>query len=130
MPIELKKTYEFATLAPTQLGGMYKNMKVEAIMDASTAQKYRDVEGIHESILPLLPAGTPVSTSDITFYKFRTPEGNTEIFADAWIDSTTVTEVTSITIDIKVYNASTTDINRIREALALMNFTTFSITTS
>lgn len=129
MPIELRKSYDFVTYAPTQLGGLHRSMKVEAIMDAATAQTLRDVEGIHDSILPILPPGTPSRTSDLVFYKFRTLQNDMVVLADAWIDQTSVQEVTTITIQATIYNASSADIQRVREAISLLNFTSFDVTT-
>ena len=47
---QIKKRYNFTTKAPAVLGGIYKNMLVEAIMSADEAVKYMDIMTLHDQI--------------------------------------------------------------------------------
>lgn len=125
----IKNTYNFVTYAPLVLGGEHKNMKLEAIMDAETAQSYRDVATTHQDVLSLLPSGTPANTNDLVFYKFRGEDGSVLVVADAWVDSSSILLVQDTIIQATIYGASTPDVQRVREALTLLNIGNFEVKT-
>lgn len=129
MPFELRKRYNFTTLAPAILGASYKNMKVVSLISQSEAVKYSDVVTKHETLKQTI-AGLPASTVNMTFILFEDSNGDKVVFADEYIDQLTITEITTITLQINVYDADPTMTAiiqaRLRE-LGVVNFTVAEI---
>lgn len=131
MAFSINKSYTFTTLAPAILGGVYNTVKVKSMMSATEAVKYRDIHTLHTSVKSLIQ-GVPSSVNDLTYILFEANDANKAktLLALEYIDPFTIKEVTSITINIKVSNAQTTDISLIRASLLEIGITDFDITTT
>lgn len=133
IPFEVGKTYNFTTLVGSQIGSIFKNMKVEAIMSLTEATRYRDVIGLHRSLYPSLPPGTPYEPNDLTYIGFRPQDEEVAaglvVLALQWINQDSIVEVTGLTFTITVYNATNADINLAAENLRSIGIRSFEITT-
>ena len=127
MSFEIGKSYNFETYASNLLGTNFKSVLISAKMDYNLAIKERDITGAHQQVLPYLPTGTVEDASKNTYIRVKLPTGEYTILSDAWIRQDTIQEVGSETIDIVVYGGSTELATRIRDMLALMNLTDFTV---
>jgi len=127
MAFEIRKSYDFVTHAPNILKGVYKNWLVVGILDANQASTYDDVFVIHQQVLDQLPAGTPADISQLTFYLFKGPEGETNVLAEEWIDSSTIQQVSVGTLKVTVPNASSSDLTDIKSLLQNLGYNNFDI---
>ncbi|MCI4437749.1 MAG: hypothetical protein JHC33_13165 [Ignisphaera sp.] len=127
--MNINNTYSFFTLSPTILGTQYTNMAVKAILNADEAIKYRDIVTLHEK-MKVAVSGLPNSVKDCTFYLLENTSGDRIVLANEYIDQSTVTLVTSVTINISVFNSLTTDVAILRARLQELGYTNFSITTN
>ncbi len=124
------QTYTFNTLAPAILGANFQNVKLVAILDYNTAMKFNNVAQQNQVILPLLPKGTPTDPSQYVYLLFSTQSNTTVLLAYNWIDPSSIAQSQSISLNITVNNVGTPDITTISNALSLMGYTTFKITSS
>jgi len=131
MAFSINKSYTFTTLAPAILGGVFNTVKVKSMMSATEAVKYRDIHTLHASVKSLI-TGVPNSVNDLTYILFEANDANktNTLLALEYIDPFTVTEVITTTIDVRVFNAQTTDVALIRAALLEVGIVDFSITTA
>ena len=120
--------YSFNSLAAAILGAEFVNVKLVAILDYDTAMQFSNVALMNKQILPLLPVGTPADPTAYTYLKFKTPVGTNIILAYNWIDTSTITITAGTTITVVVNNASTADVTTIKNVLAQLGYTNFSVT--
>ncbi|EKD22624.1 MAG: hypothetical protein ACD_84C00035G0004 [uncultured bacterium] len=124
----LRGTYSFDAHAAALLGTNFKNVTILAIMDADTASREIDIVALHKQIFPLLPAGTPNDPRSYDYVKIQTTAGHTTILGMAWINETTVTQITSTKITAVIGNVSATDAIRVKNALLQNGFKDIAIT--
>jgi hypothetical protein len=126
---ELRKRYNFNTLASGLLDISLKNVLLVGITDANEVIKFTAgaVVGQYRNIYPLLPNGTPNDIYQCTFYRFKTQDNEIIYLADQWIDADTIEEVTSVSIRITIPNTKLQDKSRIRDLLNASGYTSFTI---
>jgi hypothetical protein len=127
MDFQLNKVYSFVTRAPSLLGASIINAKLVGIMIAETARKTHNVDMQYRKIFPLLPPNTPDDIESCVFYEFIGQSGDRVIYADQWIDMTSVEIVDHIRIVTTVVNASLNDVGRIRDVLNAMGYRDFTV---
>lgn len=126
LDLTLNSTYNLITLAPSVLGGEYRNQKLITIYASEKAPG--NVQDIHANILPLLPTGTPSYITDLVFYEFLdTTNGNINIFADYWLDPEHVELTGTASFLIKVYNVPESSSTTIRDLLVGGGYTNIDI---
>lgn len=128
MLFEIKKTYNFSTLAPTILGGNYTNMKVKAILTSENAVKYADITSIHTTIKPIIK-NLPDNVSELTYILFENLDKETSIFPIEYLETDSITEVSVLNIRIDIPNASMDDLNILKTRLKELGYVNFTITT-
>lgn len=121
MNFSIKKIYNFDTLAPTILNNHYKNMKVIGIVDSTEAVKYADILTLHNKISNIIPS-IPKNVKDLTYILFENTDGKHVLMAYEYIELSSITEVKSINIVIKISNALTSDVAIIRKALTELGY--------
>lgn len=127
---KLNKTYKFTTLVPAILGETYTNMKVKAILTASEAVKYRDIITLHNQLKTKITA-LPTSVDDYSgFILFVNSSGEQVLLADEYIDTYSVVEIKSITIQLTIAGCDSTDVNIIRTRLLELGYSNMVIATS
>ena len=124
---QIKKRYNFTTKAPAVLGGIYKNMLVEAIMSADEAVKYMDIMTLHDQIRAIEPMNMDANVC--TYVKFKTLDGATKILAVEYINEDTIVEVKTVNIRVDILEANTDDILIIQERLKELGYGKFKIRT-
>lgn len=125
--LELNKVYTFVTKAPSLLGASVINARLVGVTVAENARKTHNVDLQYRKIFPLLPAGTPDNIDACIFYEFIGQSGERTIYADQWIDMTSVQVVEHIKITLNVLDANLSDVNRIRDAMNALGYRSFAI---
>lgn len=125
--LELNKTYTFNTLAPAILGTQLKNAKLLAMFDYSTAVKYDNVDLKFRQIYPALPAGTPDQPESCIYYLFKSESDEKVVFADQWIDHTTIEVIEHIHFQVSFTDASILDMSRVRDALNALGYRNYTM---
>lgn len=128
MGFSINKSYRFFTLAPSILGGEHTNMKVLAIMTADQAVQQQDIVTQHNALSAIIPM-LPKSVSDCTFILFKTANGDRVLYANEYIDQSTITETATTNIRIELLDAELLDLAVIRTRLLELGFTNAIITT-
>ena len=121
MNFSIKKIYNFDTLAPGILNNHYKNMKVIGIIYSTEAGKYADILTLHNKICTLIPS-VPKNVKDLTYILFENSDGKHVLMAYEYIEVSSIIEVRSINLVIKINNASTSDITILRKALTELGY--------
>ena len=124
--VQPHKRYDFVTLAPTELGGVYRSMKVVAILTASQAMTYRDIYTLHEKMKRYLTQDYNVA--DLTYILFEGVNKQTVLIPWEYLDSNSVVEVEQLKIVIEIPNANTTDISMVADKLTELGFKNCKIT--
>ncbi len=83
--LEIGVSYQFSLHASAILGAGYESAAVAALLDHDSAQRLQDVDGIHASVLSLLPLGTPADPSRLTYVKLKVAENEWRVLALNWI---------------------------------------------
>lgn len=128
MSFEIKKSYNFSTLAPTQLGGDYSNMKVKAILTSDNAVNYRDVVTLHQTIKSVV-SGLPDNISDLTYILFEDLDKNTVVLPIEYIQTDSIVEVNTINGRVDIPNITSEDIATIKTRLQELGYINFKIYT-
>lgn len=124
---ELKKSYNFNTLPVSLLGAVIKNAKLLGIMDYEMALKYDNIALKYRQIFPALPAGTPDQPEACTYYLFQSESGEKVVFADQWIDMTTVQVVQHVNFQVTFTEANLEDISHVRDLLNAAGYRNYVI---
>lgn len=130
LPFELQKKYNFNTLAPAILGNNFKNAIVQAIVGYSIAKQFISPETQNVNVYPALPPGVVADPKKYTYVVFLMESGIERVFALEWIDISSIVEVSSQTLTIQIANTSAGDAERVRQALLLLQLTSFTVTSS
>lgn len=129
MKFELKKSYNFSTLAPTLLGNNYTNMKVIAILTADNAIEYRDIATLHAQVKSTI-TGLPDSTTDLSYILFKNNITSEKLVLPLeYIEDSSIVETTTLNIRIEVRNCTIDDVGTLRTRLEELGYSDFNITT-
>lgn len=123
--LDIKNAYNVNFRAPAILGAGLNNAIVQAKLDYETAQMLEDVTGIHASVLPLLPAGTPADASQLVYVKFKVGTNQSRIVAMDWISSISA-PLSSQSVTVVVANCSPANRSVLANALIQNGFTEFT----
>lgn len=130
MRFELKKIYNFVTLAPSILGNEHKLMKVAAIMNSAEALKQGvDITTRHDNVLQVLPS-LPTNITDLIFILFVNQLTQEKILlAYEYINLDSIENVEAINIRVDIYNTSTEDISVVNRRLRELGYANIKIKT-
>lgn len=87
-------------------------------MPASIAREYGDIDSQHAAYLPVLPAGTPVNVESLLFCYVQLPTGEKVVLAHSWIDQSTLTEISGVTITAVIQDESLDTVELVRQIMA------------
>ena len=118
--VQLHKRYDFVTLAPTELGGSYRSMKVLGILTADRAMTYRDIHTLHEKVKRYLKQDYAIE--DLTYILFEAVNKNTVLIPLEYIDTDSLQEVEQLKLMIEIPNANTEDINIVAAKLTELGY--------
>lgn len=129
MVFEFNKTYDFSTTAPVELGLLRQNMTFlgSASYDIALAIEKQNIQVRNSRIYPELPAGTPKDYTKYQYHIFKNSSGAKEVFAEYWIDPSTVTLRESLTLSVTVSSATNADMTKLRDLLTLNGYRNFNI---
>lgn len=126
--MDIGKRYNFDTLAPAILGSSIKGAKYKGSVDYETACKHQSMIEQFRAVYPHLPAGTLADPAATVYHLFTSQAGEQIIYADVWINKSTITLVETVNLRVDIANCELTDSTRIRDALTALNITNFTIT--
>ena len=124
--LEIGNSYQVSLRAPAILGAGYSAATVAALLDHDSAQRLEDVNGIHASILALLPSGTPADPTLLTYVKLKVATNTWRVVAMNWI-AQQPTIVSSTSVIVTVANCPPSRIAARASALKANGFTEFVI---
>lgn len=127
MNLEIGKTYTFATTAPGILGTEIKNALLESILSFNVATKYDNIVLKYRQIYPQLPQGTPNTPESCIYFLFKTESGEEVVFADQWINESTIEVIEHINFQVLFTSAAIQDMTRVRDAMNALGYTNFQI---
>ncbi len=125
---QIKKVYNFSTLAPGILPLNYKNATMVAELSYEVALSMMGMTVARcRQILPALPNGTPDTPELARYYMFKTQTGETEILCEQWINLSSVTEVSAVNFSVVFEQANITDVEAVRSLLTAAGYSNFVI---
>lgn len=119
---DIKSTYSFSVYAEAFLGSNFDNVTVASILDQESANQLIDTQAMHVAVFPFLPPGTPNDPSAYNYVKFKTQTNGVLVLGIPWIRDSTIQLVDAQTIVVKIGNAKSSDIARIRNMLNANGF--------
>lgn len=126
--VQLNRRYDFVTLAPTELGGSFRSMKVLAILTADKAVNYRDIHTLHEKMKRYLTQDYNIE--DLTYILFESVNKTQVLIPLEYIDKDSIVEVEQLKLVIEIPNANTTDISIVSDKLTELGFKNCKVTYS
>lgn len=129
--MENKRVYDFEVYAPTILGTAFKRVEILGYFPFETAALLGgDLQPLHAEIYSTgtLPVGTPNDPRQYQYYRIRKPDGSTAMIGEAWINRSTVKEVTVKTALCRIAHASTGDLARLQDMFKQAGYVDFEIT--
>lgn len=127
--LQRKKIYSFSTYAPEVLGNNFQNVKVMAILDYDTARSTGiDLLSRHRQVYPRLPQGSSNRPEDYDYAKIALSDGTYTVLGLPWIVPNSIVEIGAQTIVVKIYDRTSADLDRVRNALLSNSITNFNIT--
>jgi hypothetical protein len=127
LPFELNSVYSFNTVAPAILGLEFKRVTVLAVLNYSIANTFINIETNHINIYPYLPTGTVNDPKTYQYLLIKTETGENTVLAIPWIDLDSVTQVTTQSLILTVNNINSTDTTKIRDAMIMLGYNSFTI---
>lgn len=119
----------FSVYPSLLLGNNFKNLKVESVVDSEVAVAMGfDVYAQHANVYPTLPPASPNSPTKYSFLLLRTVSNERICIGMPWIDSTTITKVSTTNLQIVVTGAGADKIELVRTALIAQGLTVGDIT--
>lgn len=125
--MQIRKVYNFRTLAPSVLGAEFKNAKLTGIVDYASAIKRDTVDQRFKSIYALLDPAPVYDPTIYNYYIFKTEQGQDVVLCEVWIDMTSVVEAVGESYRITVRNTDSATMNRVKLAMTALNITDFNI---
>ena len=125
--LKVGKTYSLSTKVPAIFGASLKKLKFEAATNYDLAKQLEVVDQVYSQVYPSLPAPKVYAPKNETYYVFRQLNGTRIILAETWIVESSITEISSIPIQIQIADGKTGDIQRIKTALTALGFSEFTI---
>lgn len=126
-PVEVGKVYDFSVYPSTVIPGDYTNVTVISILDAESARAMADIDAIHAAVYPFLPQGTIDDASGYYYLRVALNNGVKTVLGITWIDIATITERSNVKIYALIEDASSTDVERVRQCLLMNGFTNVTI---
>lgn len=114
--------YTFDTKAPSILGVTIKRAKLVAILDYDMAANFITPATSHANIYPYLPPGTVDDPKRYNYLLFETDTVKRLVFADPWINESSIKEFNVMTMNIVIPNVSLGDDIKVRDMLLLAGF--------
>lgn len=129
MGFEIKKTYNFNfnNKLTHILGDKLKNMKVKAILTSDQAIKLSDIATTHAQVRLLDTDNIPENLSDMTFIMFETIDSETVVYAQEYINMSSLEEVSSVNLRVNVRNVSSSDATLIKSTLSELGYNNFDV---
>lgn len=126
-PVEVKKVYDLQIYPITVIPGDYTGLTVLGIVDADTARLICDIDALHKAAYPYLPTGSVDDVNAYDYLKVRLNNGNVTALSLGWINVASITEKSSVKIYVVIDDASSSDVDRVRECLVMNGFTKIAI---
>lgn len=126
-PFAVGRSYNFKVFPADLLGNNFNQVTVLGVINADIAQLQLDINALHAQVYPYLPSGTPNNPRGYDYVFIRTQSGETTVLGITWIDLSTVVEISSGTIIAEIPNCTSSDIQRVREALSANGFSGFNV---
>lgn len=128
MDFKTRTKYNFEVYPSNLIGTNFKGVTVASRLDPEEASREIDIIARHAQYYPTLPAGTPDDPKSYDYLKIRFLDGSVAVIGIAWIDISTVEEVSSQTVTVKISSVSAGDLSRIKDALLSNGFSDLDIT--
>ena len=117
---DLRSVYNFNVYPATILGSDFNNVTVMSVIGPEDAAREIDIYAMHAQVYPYL-SGVPNDPTAYDYVRIKTPAGNTIILGLTWINQSTIVKVTSPTVTVTLTGISPTEIQRLKNILALNN---------
>lgn len=119
--IEMKNngTYNFKTIVPLVCNEYYNGLKLLGIVNSTIARTYYDIDSLHMSIKQHY-SNIKTETDNLTWCLFKSGD-NTIVLAKEYIDLNSVTETTSIQLNVLIKNITIDDATEILNILKTFN---------
>jgi hypothetical protein len=127
-PFQNRKVYSFDVYPSAILGTGFKNITVQAVLDFDSAQAFADINALHVSVFPHLPAGTPNRAQDFDYLLLRTEAGDTTVLGIPWIIEESIELVESNKITAIIEGVGSADLERIRACLVQNGYDKIQLT--
>lgn len=123
--------YSFRTKAATKLEPLVRNAVLLAQLNFDLAvQLEANIAYRYREIFPYLPAGTPNAMRDITYYYFQSQTGSKTIFADQWIDFSTIEQVSAKSLTLSFPSLTQPEIDDLLKLISASGISQFTSTIS
>lgn len=119
--------YTFEVYPSVILGNDFKNVTVQGVLDAESANAVTNIYTRHSQIYPYLPAGTINDPESYTYLKIRTEAGVVMAIAVEWIVPATVTSKTEAPLTVYFQAFPPNKIPFLRQLLASNDLPAFEI---
>lgn len=126
-PVEVRGVYDLQIYPVTVMPGDYTNLTVLSIIDPDSARLIGDIDALHKAAFPFLPNGSVDDANSYDYLKVRLNNGNVIVLSLGWINQATITPRTTVKIYAVIDNATTGDLERVREALTMNGFTSIAV---
>jgi len=124
--LDLNSTYNFRFFGSSIIGAGITGGKLVAQMTYLTAKAIDDVAGLHQQLLPYLPAGTIVDPTKLVYYQIQTSPTNTMVVAEDWLMSAPEL-ITTQSVSVSINRITNSKLQALRAFLASIDITEFDI---
>lgn len=117
--VGINNRFSFEVYPTSRLGNQFKNVRLEAILNAQTAVNSGvDIVSLHANIYPSLPSGTvPNDPYQYSYMRIQHPSGEYSTLGIPWVREETIVISESTQIVLTFNNRTEEDLSRIVLAL-------------
>lgn len=119
--------YSFDVYPVPILGTGFSTVSIMSIMTEADARRYTGTAELHAQFFPYLPAGTPDDPAGYNWVRVKTQAGEYLTLGLAWIKPESVVLIDAQTGYVTIPLMSADDVTKLRNGLAQLGFTDFTI---
>ena len=124
-----KSVVSFSVWPTAVLNSQYKNVKVLAVIDSSTARDLgTGVDEIHANVFGSLPSGTPNDPDAYLYVRIEFPSGQRQILGLPWIKESSIVLSDYTVINAKISGVKPSDWDQILALLGSNGYNQVELT--
>lgn len=124
--MKIGNVYSFSTYSTAFLGARITRAKLIGSVNAGMARKFSPIDQTYPQVFPTLPQGSVYDVDGQQYFLFEQQNGSTLVMAKQWINESSLEEIQSVNIVIRIEGADASAADKASRALKAAGINDFS----